>query len=167
MTENNSSDNMQNRINNLFTGSDLPAPASLKEMEAMRNRIQELEAKLKLEEQWANAAKEEAKQNQQMKNIASSSTPKAVSSTSKESWLTKFLNRFVEAHPSITEIRERNAARLSASFLIVIFLLEMVGILVQTSTRGLIGAMTGPIALAIFPTVLTYVVSRTRYYRAA
>ncbi|MBL8089357.1 MAG: GAF domain-containing protein [Anaerolineales bacterium] len=167
MTENNSSDNMQNRINNLFTGSDVPAPASLKEMEAMQNRIQELEAKLKLEEQRANVAKEEAKQNQQMKNIASSSTPKVVGSTSKESWLTKFLNRFIEAHPSVTQIRERNAARLSSSFLFVIFLLEIVGVFAQIGTQGFIGAVTGPIATAMIPTLIAYFLSRTKYYRAA
>lgn len=39
---------MQNRINNLFTGSDIPAPASLQEMEALRKRIQELENELAL-----------------------------------------------------------------------------------------------------------------------
>ncbi len=46
MTDKNSPDSMQNRINNLFTGSDIPAPASLQEMEALRNRIQELENEL-------------------------------------------------------------------------------------------------------------------------
>jgi PAS domain S-box-containing protein len=43
MTEKNSSDHMQNRINNIFSGQDLPAHASLKEVEAMMTRIHELE----------------------------------------------------------------------------------------------------------------------------
>jgi PAS domain S-box-containing protein len=46
MPEKNSSDNMQNRINNIFTESDLPAPASLKEVQAMKIRIKELEDEL-------------------------------------------------------------------------------------------------------------------------
>lgn len=166
MTEKNSSDNMQNRINNIFTGSDLPAPVSLKEMEAMHNRIQELEANLKLQEQRTAMAQEEAKKNQQMKNIASSSTPKVVDSTPvKQSWLTKFWNRIVDAHPSITNIRERSSARLATSFLVMILLLELAGLLAQIPQNGFIGAFTGPITLAAVPTLLAYFLSRTKWYR--
>ncbi|MBL8049735.1 MAG: hypothetical protein JNM46_00805, partial [Anaerolineales bacterium] len=39
-------DPIQKRIDNLFAGQDLPAHASLKEVEAMKNRIAELEAEL-------------------------------------------------------------------------------------------------------------------------
>lgn len=168
MTEKNSSDHMQNRINNIFTGSDVPSPASLKEMEAMQNRIQELEANLKLQEQRAEMAEKEASQNKkQMTNIASSSTPKVVDSTpSKQSWLTKFWSRLTSAHASITDTRERNSASLAASFLIVIFLLIFAGVIAQMQNIGFMGALRGPIMFAAIPTLAAYIFSRTKSYRA-
>ncbi|HRJ75385.1 MAG TPA: hypothetical protein PLX90_05265, partial [Anaerolineales bacterium] len=39
-------EHMQKRINDLFAGQELPAHASLQEVEAMRSRIVELEEKL-------------------------------------------------------------------------------------------------------------------------
>lgn len=169
MTEKNSSDNMQNRINNIFTGSDVPAPASLKEMEAMQNRIQELEANLKLQEQRADEAEKEASQNKkQMTNIASSSTPKVVDSTpGKQSWLTKLWNRLIDAHPSITNIRDRSAARLAASFLVVILLLLFAGGFARMPREGLAGAFSGTFLLAIIAASISYVLSRTKWIRAA
>lgn len=169
MTENNSSDNMQNRINNIFTGSDVPAPASLKEMEAMQNRIQELEANLKLQEQRADVAEQEAHQNKkQMTNIASSSTPKVVDSTPvQQSWLTKFWNRIVDAHPSITEIRERNSARLAASFLLVIFTLQVIGGIAIIPQRGVIEAFSGNTLISLITIAMAYGLARTKWYRGA
>lgn len=169
MTEKNSSDNMQNRINNIFTGSDVPSPASLKEMEAMQNRIQELEASLRLQEQRTEQAEKEASQNKkQMSNSASSSTPKVVDSTSvKQSWLTKFWNRIIDAHPSITDVRERSIARLAASFLVVILLLLLAGGFARTPREGLVGAFSGTFLLAIIATSISYILSRTKWIRAA
>jgi PAS domain S-box-containing protein len=168
MTEKNSSDNMQNRINNIFTGSDLPAPASLKEMEAMQSRIQELEVNLKLQEQRATVAEQEANKNKQMKDSASSSTPKVGDSNpAKQSWLTKFWNRIVDAHPSITDIRERNLARLAASFLVVILLLLFAGGIARMPREGLVDAFSGTFLLAIIAASISYILSRTKWIRAA
>lgn len=168
MTETNSSDNMQNRINNIFSGDDVPSPASLKEMQAMQNRIQELEANLKLQEQQTEMAKKEASQNNsQMKNSASSSTPKVVDSPpAKQSWLTKFWNRMIDAHPSIQGTREKDSARLASSFLFVILLLELIGATVRIPKEGLAEAF-GSFILPITITLIGYLISRTKLFRVS
>jgi PAS domain S-box-containing protein len=164
-------DNMQKRLGSLYSKQELPTHASISEVEAMKARINELEANLKQQEARAVQAEKEAVQNKHAtRPLQYTSFPhkKIDAATPKpSSRLARFWNRLIEAHPSVTEIRERNIASLAASFLIVILLLEIVGALAQIQTQGFIHAFTGPIFIATIPTLISYGLSRTKWYRAA
>ncbi|NJN80401.1 MAG: PAS domain-containing protein, partial [Anaerolineales bacterium] len=166
-----SDDHMQNRINNIFSGEDMPAHASLKEFEAMKSRIQELEEQIKQKEAEAVRIAEEALKNkkatQVFESTSSSKGQPDSASVKSDSWLTKFWNLVVGAHPSITNTREQNSARLAASFLFVILLLEFVGGIVRSLQTGVADAFSGTFLLAILATSVSYILSRTKWLRVA
>ncbi|MCC6300206.1 MAG: GAF domain-containing protein [Anaerolineales bacterium] len=162
---------MESRIKSLFSEQEPPAYASLREVDAMKARIRELEDALKSQETKASKLETKSLQKKQATlplQTASFPRPKADSETPKpSSRLGRFWNWLTEAHPSIAEIRERNVASLAASFLIVIFLLEIVGVIAQIPTQGLSKALTRPVMIAALPTLLAYGLSRTKWYRTA
>ncbi len=95
-TDDNMDDNMRDRINNMFSSQELPSYASLKEVEAMKNRIHELEAKLALK----TAGNEKTAQNTALENRAD------------------FLNQPVqESSTSRTSQQVRNASQMLMLFL--------------------------------------------------
>jgi len=67
----------------------------------------------------------------------------------------------------ITETGDQRSARLAASFLFIITLFISIGGLARIPRLGLIGAFSGGIGFSLFPTLFAYVISRTRWYRAA
>ncbi len=161
-------DHIRGKFEKMFPDQELPTYASISEVETMKNRIQELEAKLKRHEARAVLAKKEAYQNEkpsevvQLGRSAHDGIP-----FSNSTGLARFWAWVTEAHPSITGVRERNSARLAASFLFIIMLLEIVGAFARVPQLGLVGALTGASMIALYPTLLAYGLSRTKWYRAA
>lgn len=68
---------------------------------------------------------------------------------------------------AITEIGEQRSARLAASFLLVITLLNLVGGFARLPRLGFSVAFGGALGLSIIVSFAAYVLSRTRWYRAA
>jgi len=67
--------------------------------------------------------------------------------------------------PSLDEIGDQRSARLAASFLFVILLLDLVGAFARLPRLGLAGAFLGGLGLSLFSTLLAYSLTRTRWYR--
>ena len=68
---------------------------------------------------------------------------------------------------SVTDIGEQRAARLAASFLFTIALFAFLGGLARLADRGIVDAFSGGIGLTLFPTLIAYGLSRTKWYPAA
>ncbi|MCZ2121753.1 MAG: GAF domain-containing protein [Anaerolineales bacterium] len=156
--------NLPDKINNIFNEAHVPAPASLKEMAAMQKRIQELEEALKLQEQRTATAEQEAK-HKQASTLGTLSASKA-SAPATQFWLAKFWNRMIEAHPSIQDVQQRNSARLASSFLFVILLLELTGVIASAFNGGILAAINTFI-MPITATLISYLISRTKRYQVA
>ncbi|KXK13487.1 MAG: putative signaling protein [Chloroflexi bacterium OLB14] len=129
MTEHNSSDNMQNRINNIFTGSDVPSPASLKEMESLRNRVRELEEQIKLQETETAKIKEEALQSSGSFGLYPSSDSLHRTATSKvntqavqKSWLPSFFTAPVFAD----DLEKTQSAKLLYQIITVVWAIPVI-----------------------------------------
>lgn len=91
----------------------------------------------------------------------SSSTPSTRPITSRLwGWLT-------EAHPGITDPSDRSSARLAASFLFIIVLLILLGGFARIPQAGLMNAFGGAIGFSFLPTFFAYILTRTKWYRAA
>lgn len=160
--------NMQGRINNIFSGQDLPSYANVREVEAMKARIQELETKLS---QQSEAVNQPVEEKPQQKDFVSSPVggvefQSASPQTGWLGWLSRIWGWLTDAHPSITTTTERNSARLAASFLFIIMLLLVVGGLVRTSENGLLGAFSGPFGIALLTTAFAYGLIRSKWYQA-
>jgi PAS domain S-box-containing protein len=146
-------DPVRGKLEKMFSEQEVPTYVSQHEVESMKDRIQELEADLKQYKQTELPTRKEEPRNE----VSSSQTKGAA----------RFWAWFTEAHPGITETRERNSARLAASFLFIIMLLEIVGAFARVPRLGLAGAFSGSNLLALIPTVLAYALSRTKWYRGA
>ena len=68
---------------------------------------------------------------------------------------------------ALKDIGEQRSARLAASFLFAITLLDIIGGLARTPRMGFVEAFEGPIGYSFIVLVLTYLLSRTKWYRAA
>jgi PAS domain S-box-containing protein len=167
-------DHMQGRINNLFDGQSVPSPANLHEVEAMRSRIKALEAQLL--EQAQRMEKPEPKVPSKTKERTApvkvveptiSLIPRSSATDGKSSWISRGWDAFTKASPEITDAGERNSARLAASFLLIIALLEVIGGLARIPRAGLAAAFLGPIGFSLIPTLLAYGLSRTKWFYAA
>jgi hypothetical protein len=75
-------------------------------------------------------------------------------------WLTK-------PSAALIEISEQRMARLAASFLFVILLLDVVGGFARIPRWGVQKAFGGSLGLSLAATLLAYLISRSRWYRAA
>ncbi len=158
-------DNIRDKFEKVFSNQEPPTFASLREVQEMKNRIRELEASLKQKEDRAVLA-EETSQNSATPVSSKSPADSAPSAGTSGSWFTRLWNVLAGAHPSIKELRERNAARLAASFLFIILLLEITGALARGPSIGLINALSAQM-VSLIPTLLAYILSRTKWYRGA
>ena len=68
---------------------------------------------------------------------------------------------------SLKEIGEQRSARLAASFLLIILLLDLVGGFARVPRLGWAAAFAGGLGLSLFSTLLAYPLTRTKWYRAA
>ena len=76
-------------------------------------------------------------------------------------------NRLTSPSPALEDIGERRSARLAASFLFAITLLDFIGSLARLPRMGFVEAFSGPIGYSLVALLLTYFISRTKWYRAA
>ncbi len=165
-------DHMQGRINNLFNGQDLPTPANLREVEAMKSRIQVLEAQLREQsERMAKAEKETVSKDTERLRPAKVVEPTIsliprTSATGKASWISRGWDALTQANAAITDASLRNSARLAASFLIIIALLEVIGGLARIPRAGLVNAFVSPIGFSLIPTLIAYALTRTKWFEA-
>ena len=67
----------------------------------------------------------------------------------------------------LTDIGDQRSAKLSSSFLFVILLLDLIGGLARAPRTGWQGAFTGPLGISLIALLITYLLSRTRWYRAS
>jgi len=75
---------------------------------------------------------------------------------------------FLTAPPSaITDIGDQRSARLAASFLFIITLLNLGGGFARLPRMGLAGAFGGGLGLSIIISIAAYFLSRTKWYRVA
>jgi GAF domain-containing protein len=68
---------------------------------------------------------------------------------------------------TITDVGEQRSARLASSFLFIITAFDLIGGLARTPRLGLVAAFSGGIGFSLVPTFIAYLVSRTKWYRAA
>jgi len=68
---------------------------------------------------------------------------------------------------SMSDIAEQHSARLAASFLLIISFFDVVGGIARAPRLGLVDAFSGGIGFSLLPTLIAYIISRTRWYRAA
>lgn len=166
-------DHMQERINNLFDGQSVPSPANLHEVEAMRVRIKTLEAQLLEQAQRVDTPEPQASSKTKERTAPVKVVEPTISliprtsAEGKSSWISRGWDTLTKASPEITDAGERNSARLAASFLIIIALLEVIGGFARIPRAGLVDAFVGPIGFALIPTLLAYGLSRTKWYYAA
>ena len=159
--------NIRGKFERMFSNQEPPTYASIRGVEAMKNRIQELETNLKQEKTSAALAEREKAQSSAHTVQPPSPVHNAANSLHSSGWFTRFWGSLTEPHASITEIRERSSARLAASFLFIIVLLEIVGTFARVPRLGLVDAFSGSNIIALIPTLLAYVLSRTNWYRGA
>jgi GAF domain-containing protein len=81
--------------------------------------------------------------------------------------LQRFWNRLTSPSSALKDIGERRSARLASSFLFSITVLDFIGGLARIARVGLVEAFVGPIGYSLVALLLTYLISRTRWYRAA
>lgn len=76
-------------------------------------------------------------------------------------------NRLTAPAAALTDVGEQRAARLAASFLLAITILDFTGGLARIPRVGIIDAFLGPIGYSFVALILAYLLSRTKWYRAA
>lgn len=81
--------------------------------------------------------------------------------------LQRIWDRLTKPSKNITNPAEQRTARLAASFLLAITLLDLVGGLARISTVGISEAFGGPIGNSLILLTLTYFLARTKWYRIA
>lgn len=162
-----SDDNMKDRINNLFSGQDLPSYANIREVESMKARIQDLESQLARQ----NAAADSSAEKIPMKEDSASGPtgggdlPGDFPRSRRFGWLSDIWDKLTKAHSDITETTARNSARLAASFLFIILLLLLMGGLVRALQVGILDAYSGPFGVSMLATMFAYGLVRTRRYQ--
>jgi hypothetical protein len=65
---------------------------------------------------------------------------------------------------SLTEIGDRRSARLAASFLLIILILDLAGAFARVPRLGWAGAFSGGLGVSLFSTLLAYPLTRTKWY---
>lgn len=165
-------DHMQNRISKLYSGENLPSYAGMNEVEAMKARISELEAQLSKREAQENKKVEERTAPRKTQAANAKIVEPTISLISRTSvsgrfpWFVRIWDWLTKASDGLTDISERNSARLAASFLFIISFLTFMGALARIPRLGIFGAFSGMLGYALFATLFAYGFTRTKYYRA-
>lgn len=68
---------------------------------------------------------------------------------------------------SLQDVSEQRSARLAASFLLIIVVLDLWGALARVPRLGWVGAFSGGLGLSLFSTLFAYPLTRTKWYHAA
>ena len=76
-------------------------------------------------------------------------------------------DRVVSPSTSITDIGDQRSARLAASFLLIISLLNIIGGIARIPRLGFSAAFGGNLGLSIIISITAYLIARTKWYRAA
>ena len=87
----------------------------------------------------------------------------------RQTFIQRIWNALVAPSSVITDIGEQRVARLAASFLFTIALFAFMGGLARLvmANQSLIGAFSGGIGFTLVPTLVAYILARTKWYRAA
>ncbi len=121
-------ENIQRRVDNLFTNQELPAYTSLSEVAAMKDRIQELEKKLLVAEDQNQQAKE-IKFNQTDNYLSSSNTAGQGSDKQKVGFLRSLLTA-----PSFGDLAKNRVARLQHQILLGLFFTGVFALIILIAT---------------------------------
>ncbi len=81
--------------------------------------------------------------------------------------LTQLWDWLTAPSPSLKDIGDQRSARLAASFLLIILLLDLIGGFARVSRLGWAAAFLGGLGLSLFSTLLAYPLTRTKWYRGA
>ena len=68
---------------------------------------------------------------------------------------------------SLKEIGDQRSARLAASFLLIVLLLDLAGAFARAPRLGWAGAFSGGLGLSLFSTLFAYPLTRTKWFRSA
>ncbi len=80
---------------------------------------------------------------------------------------TRLWNWLTAPSLALSDPDEKRTARLAASFLLIIALLDLVGGLARIHTRGIASAFSGNLGFSMLTAALSYGLARTKWYRAA
>lgn len=81
--------------------------------------------------------------------------------------LTRFWDLLTAPSAALQDTSERRSARLAASFLLIILLLDLTGAFTRIPRLGWAKAFSGGLGLSAISTLLAYPLTRTKWYRAA
>jgi len=87
----------------------------------------------------------------------------------RQTFIQRIWNTLVAPSSAVTDIGEQRIARLAASFLFTIALFAFMGGLARLvmANQSLIGAFSGGIGFTLVPTLIAYILARTKWYRSA
>src|SRR5690349_15742154 len=111
---------MQNRLKNMFSGQEPPALAGLREVEAMKARIRDLEAELETIHSRAADAGQHPDPSRGVRASTEVHTLSRTVRTKGSAGLTRLLDWLASASSHLTDFSDRRSARLAASFLLTI-----------------------------------------------
>jgi len=101
-------------------------------------------------------------------SVNSETMPQPEPGSPKREWVfQRIWDHLTEPSSTLEDIGERRSARLAASFIFAITILDFVGGLARAPRMGIVEAFSGPIGYSLVVLFLTYFLSRTRWYRAA
>lgn len=93
--------------------------------------------------------------------------PETVKMPSNDNLSKRIWTRLTSPSTALTDIGEQRSARLAASFLLSIAVFNLIGVFARAPHMGIIKSFSGPIGYSFIVILLTYVISRTKWYRAA
>ncbi len=141
-------ENIQRRVDNLFTNQELPAYTSLSEVAAMKDRIQELEKKLLVAEDQNQQAKE-IKFNQTDNYLSSSNTAGQGSDKQKVGFLRSLLTA-----PSFGDLAKNRVARLQHQILLGLFFTGVFALIILIATWSATSTISSLVILVLNLVVL-------------
>ncbi|MBK8780257.1 MAG: hypothetical protein IPO22_00300 [Anaerolineales bacterium] len=81
--------------------------------------------------------------------------------------LSQFWDLLTAPSASLRDVGEQRSARLAASFLLIIAVLDLWGAIARVPRLGWTGALTGGLGVSLFSTLAAYPLTRTKWYHAA
>ncbi|MDL1909877.1 GAF domain-containing protein [Chloroflexi bacterium CFX6] len=76
-------------------------------------------------------------------------------------------DRLTAPSPGITDVGEQRSARLASSFLFIVASFGLLSVLIRAPRTGLDDAFSGGVGISLISSFVAYLISRTRWYRAA